>query len=114
MGHYGNAICSIMAERNSMLVTANDSKVESKPKNGTPDESAVLQARIKELEAKLAEANKPKALTMKVSEKGAASLYGLGRFPVTLYYGQWKRVCDNVKDIAAWLEANKTKLAMKE
>src|SRR5437868_119553 len=55
---------------------------------------AVLQnleqaaARIAALEAQLALANKPKAITMKVSEKGAISIYGLGRFPITLYRGQ--------------------------
>jgi len=40
-----------------------------------------------------AEAAQPvKALSCKVSEKGALSVYGLGRFPVTLYRGQWERL----------------------
>lgn len=117
MGHYGNVICSLIANGyNSMaLETTQNKPVSNQPiVNGKQSETDKMKARIAELEAKLAVANKPKALTMKVSEKGAGSLYGLGRFPVTLYYGQWTRIVDNIGDIKAWLEANKSSLAMKE
>lgn len=53
-------------------------------------------------------------LTMKVSDKGAASLYGLGRFPVTLYKGQWERLCGEVEHIKAFLVANEALLSVKE
>ena len=45
-------------------------------------ENEALKAIVAEMTAKLAAASTPKALTMKVSEKGALSIYGLGRFPV--------------------------------
>lgn len=52
----------------------------------------------------------PKALSMKVSEKGALSLYGLGRFPVTLYASQWERVLASTTQISQFLKANESTL----
>ena len=52
-------------------------------------------------------------LTLKVSEKGAVSLYGMGRFPVTLYGTQWERLLDETDAIRAFLVANAAKLATK-
>ena len=73
-----------------------------------------LRARIAELEAEVAVAKAPKPVKLKVSEKGAVSLYGLGRFPVTLYKGQWERLLVEAEQIKAFIEANKTRLAIKE
>lgn len=56
----------------------------------------------------------PRALTMKVSEKGALSVYGLGRFPVTLYRGQWERLLAHADAIRAFAAANATLLAAKD
>ena len=50
---------------------------------------------------------------MKVSEKGALSVYGLGRFPVTLYKEQWSRLLDAADDIRAFLKENDDKLKAK-
>jgi hypothetical protein len=72
-----------------------------------------------ELKAQLAalqEKNKargPRAIDFKVSEKGAVSVYGLGRFPVTLYYEQWVRLLDQVEPLRAFLEENKSSLKLK-
>ncbi len=55
----------------------------------------------------------PKALTAKVSEKGAVSVYGLQRMPVTLYLGQWERLLAFADDLKAFIEANKSKLSVK-
>lgn len=52
-------------------------------------------------------------LTLKVSEKGAVSLYGLGRFPVTLYGGQWERLLNEVEHIRAFLVTNAALLSVK-
>lgn len=52
-------------------------------------------------------------LTLKVSEKGAVSLYGLGRFPVTLYGGQWERLIVEVEHIKAFLATNAALLSVK-
>jgi hypothetical protein len=71
-------------------------------------------ARIAQLEAQLALANKPKAITMKVSDKGALSMYGLGRFPVTLYRGQWERILAHAPQIDAFMKANSALLATKD
>lgn len=55
----------------------------------------------------------PKRLTMKVSDKGALSIYGLGRFPVTLYAGQWERLLAAKDEIEAFAKANQALLATK-
>jgi hypothetical protein len=51
-----------------------------------------------------------KAGTMKVTEKGGVSLYGMGRFPVTLYEDQWLRLLDAATDIRKFLVDNKANL----
>ncbi len=78
-------------------------------------QQAEFQAkRIAELEAMLAVASKPKAITLKVSEKGALSIYGLGRFPVTLYRGQMERLISAVPQIKAFIETNSALFATKD
>ena len=67
-----------------------------------------------QLIALLNAANKPRALSMKVSAKGAISVYGLGRFPVTLYAGQWERLIAASADITAVATANSALLATKD
>jgi hypothetical protein len=47
-----------------------------------------------------------KGVSMKVSEKGGLSVYGLGRFPITLYKEQWSRLLDMSDDIRAFLRDN--------
>jgi hypothetical protein len=49
-----------------------------------------------------------------VSDKGGVSVYGLGRFPVTLYYEQWLKLLDRTQDLRDFLEENKGKLKLKE
>jgi hypothetical protein len=71
-----------------------------------------LLARIAELE-KQAGARSKRDLEFKISEKGGVSVYGLGRFPVTLYYEQWIRVLDIAEKLRAFLEENKSKLKLK-
>jgi len=71
-----------------------------------------LLARIAELEKQTA-SKKSGRLEFKVSEKGGVSVYGLGRFPVTLYYEQWVRLLGSVDPLREFLEANKAKLKLK-
>ncbi|MGA2984922.1 MAG: hypothetical protein ABSG32_14000 [Terriglobia bacterium] len=71
-----------------------------------------LMARIAELE-KQAGAKKTGKVEFKVSEKGGVSVYGLGRFPTTLYYEQWTKLLDAGEDLRAFLEANKSRLKLK-
>jgi hypothetical protein len=72
-----------------------------------------LLARIAELERQAAQ-KKAGALSFKVSDKGAVSVYGLGRFPVTLYYEQWQRLLGAADELRAFLEENKSQLKLKE
>jgi len=56
------------------------------------------------------------ALDFRVGEKGGVSVYGLGRFPVTLYYEQWIRLLGAADELKAFLEEQKSagKLKLKE
>jgi len=77
-------------------------------------ENEALRAKLADMQALLAQASKPKALTLKVSDKGALSIYGLGRFPVTLYRGQMERLLNHAVVIRSFIEANSTLLATKD
>lgn len=52
--------------------------------------------------------------SLKVSEKGALSVYGMGRFPVTLYQEQWLKLLDHADEIRAFIKDNEGKLKKKE
>jgi hypothetical protein len=73
----------------------------------------LLLAKISELEAALS-AKEGKALAFKVTEKGAISVYGLQRFPVTLYAGQWERLSAEMGRLGEFMKANSAKLARKD
>ena len=78
----------------------------------TQAEFDALKAQLDALKTK-----KVKPITMKIGEKGGLSVYGLSaRFPTTLYVQQWERLLDDnqVKEIKAFIEANRSKLATKE
>jgi hypothetical protein len=69
--------------------------------------------RLREENEKLKKRN-VKGVSIKVSEKGGVSVYGLGRFPVTLYQEQWTKLLDMADEIRAFIEENKDKLKVKE
>jgi hypothetical protein len=71
-----------------------------------------LMARIADLEKRLGSKQSGK-LEFKVGDKGGVSVYGLGRFPVTLYYEQWIKLLDAKEDLVAFLEANKSRLKLR-
>ncbi|HTZ75150.1 MAG TPA: hypothetical protein VMB47_14600 [Candidatus Aquilonibacter sp.] len=71
-----------------------------------------LLARIAELEKKTGSRGKG-AIEFRVGEKGGVSVYGLGRFPVTLYYEQWVRLLDAAPDLRNFMEENKSRLKLK-
>jgi hypothetical protein len=75
-----------------------------------------MKAELEKLKAENAALKKTssRGLSMKVSQKGALSIYGLGRFPVTLYKEQWKKLLDLKSDILAFIEANNDELKAKE
>jgi hypothetical protein len=59
-------------------------------------------------------ARQGRGVSFKVSEKGGLSVYGLGRFPVTLYKEQWRKLLDVADDIRAFLKENDSRLKSKE
>ena len=75
-----------------------------------------MQAELERLRAENAQLkDKGKGgISLKVSEKGAVSLYGMGRFPVTLYKEQWLRVLASAAEIEAFLRENESRLKSKE
>ena len=78
-----------------------------------------IEAKLARLEAenqalKQQVERKPGELRLKVSEKGGLSIYGLGRFPVTLYKEQWTRLLDHADEIREFLKANDQQLKAKQ
>jgi hypothetical protein len=71
-----------------------------------------LIAKIAELEKKLGSKQSGK-LEFRVGDKGGVSVYGLGRFPVTLYYEQWIKLLEAKDELEAFLEANKSRLKLR-
>lgn len=73
-----------------------------------------LKARLAQLEKEVEIKKRSGDLIFKVGEKGGVSVYGLGRFPVTLYYEQWSRLLAAANDIKQFMEDNKAKLKLKD
>jgi hypothetical protein len=83
---------------------------------GDPAMSDELKAEIERLRAENEALKRPERgrLSLKVSEKGALSVYGMGRFPVTLYKEQWLKLLDIADEIKAFIAANNERLKTKE
>jgi len=73
----------------------------------------LLRKKVAELEAANANLHKGSHISFKVSEKGALSMYGLQRFPVTLYVEQWERILSVVGELKGFIAANKETLTRK-
>ncbi len=76
-------------------------------------ELAMLRAENEKLKAR-AKAQATARIRLKVSEKGALSVYGLGRFPVTLYRGQWERLLSMAGEVQEFILDNSASLTTKE
>lgn len=77
---------------------------------------AEMQAMILKLQQENESLKRTQAakISLKVSEKGGLSVYGLGRFPLTLYKSQWAALLARTQDIQAFIEANAASLKEKE
>ena len=73
-----------------------------------------LKAKLAQLEKEVEGKKRSGDLIFKVGEKGGVSVYGLGRFPVTLYYEQWMRLLGAVDELRTFIEENKSRLKLKE
>ena len=84
----------------------------------TADYAAMTaEEKIAFLEARNAELSKPREpgkLRLKVSEKGGVSLYGLGRFPVTLYKEQWLRLIEHATEVVEFISDHEAELTVKQ
>ncbi len=79
-----------------------------------PPSDDELKAEVERLRAENAALKARRSGSLKVSEKGAVSLYGLGRFPVTLYKEQWLRLLDMADEIRAFIREHESALKAKE
>jgi ribosome-interacting GTPase 1 len=88
----------------------------NKSNQGTTMSDDDLKAEIARLKAENESLKKPSrgTLSFKVSEKGAVSVYGMGRFPVTLYKEQWIKLLAVADDIKQFIEDNDSRLKTKE
>lgn len=74
-----------------------------------------MQAELERLRAENEKLKRPRGqMSMKVSEKGALSVYGLGRFPVTLYREQWEKLLGMSDEIRQFIQDNDANLKRKE
>jgi hypothetical protein len=76
-----------------------------------------LQSELERLRAEneaLKQGRRAGSVAIKVSEKGAVSVYGLGRFPVTLYQEQWLKLLAMADEIKQFIEENRGRLKVKE
>jgi len=74
-----------------------------------------LKAELERLKAEneRLKSQRGRSVSLKVSEKGGVSVYGLGRFPVTLYKEQWKKLLDMADEIRAFIKENDARLKTK-
>ena len=74
-----------------------------------------LQAELERLRAENEALKRPRGqMSLKVSEKGALSVYGLGRFPVTLYREQWEKLLGMSDEIRSFIQQHDSELKKKE
>lgn len=76
--------------------------------------SELERLRAENAQLKESKSSKGKEISLKVSQKGAVSVYGMGRFPVTLYKEQWTRLLDKKDEILEFIEAHESELKTKE
>ncbi len=100
---------NVLAARNGVSLAGRVLPDLSKPAQPTVEE---LLARIASLEA--AAKQPSRSLTLKVSEKGALSIYGLGRFPITLYLSQFEKLNAAWPDVVAFVDANRARFTTKD
>lgn len=82
--------------------------------NDMADEDLLAQIAALKADNERLKQKKNSAISMKVSEKGAVSVYGLGRFPVTLYQEQWIKLLSLSDEIKQFIDDNRAQLKVKE
>ena len=77
------------------------------------DEDLKAELELLKAENERLKGERSRGLSLKVSEKGGVSVYGLGRFPVTLYKEQWTKLLDMAQAIRAFIKENEGRLKSK-
>ena len=102
---------NVLTSRNGVSLAGRVLPDLTKPAQPTVAE---LLARIEALQAQVAKGGQPRALTLKVSGKGALSIYGLGRFPITLYLSQFDKLNAAWPDVQQFVDANRSRFTTKD
>src|SRR5881296_2795311 len=101
-------------EANARILEDIRQKMEALQSEGKPETAEQELARLRRENAQLRVAKAERgALTCKVTPKGGVSVYGMGRWPVTLYRDQWERLLAQSDHIIAFIEANAASLSTK-
>ena len=79
--------------------------------NASQEEIERLRAENERLKQQAVKAG---TLSFRVSEKGAVSVYGLGRFPVTLYQEQWDKLLAQIEELRRFIETHRASLKKKD
>jgi hypothetical protein len=82
--------------------------------NAMPDDEMKVELERLRRENEALKKGASEGIRMKVSEKGAVSVYGMGRFPVTLYKEQWLKLLSMSDEIRAFISKNETQLKVKD
>ena len=100
----------------SQLPELNNNDFEKQEPGEKQMNEAEMKAELDRLRAENAQLKTKEngGISLKVSEKGALSLYGMGRFPVTLYKEQWLRILASAPQIEAFIRENDSRLKTKE
>ena len=95
-----------------MAILQDVSKAKTLIEQTLQQEIDQLKAQNEAMKAKLA--SRSPSVSFKVTEKGGVSMYGLGRFPATLYLSQWQKLIKAMPDLEAYLEDNVDRLTTKD
>ncbi len=95
------------------MVKSSSSKKKKSVRDDDEEDASAELARLRAENAELKANTGDKPFSLKVSPKGAVSVYGMGRFPTTLYPEQWQRILGKKKTILAFIEENKSQLKFK-
>ena len=99
-----------------MIVSSEQSVIKSTQRKENPMSNDDLKAELERLRRENESLKKGASdgIRMKVSEKGAVSVYGMGRFPVTLYKEQWLKLLNMSDEIRAFISENEAQLKAKD
>jgi hypothetical protein len=106
--------CSIAIALNGRPVAINLGFIDKQTRKRHVRRRTEIRTRAPSQRKRRSQKGASTGIRMKVSEKGAVSIYGMGRFPVTLYKEQWLKLLDMSADIRAFIAANEAQLKTKD